>query len=100
MQGNYTTEVQGLGQMQKRRIYPANVIRSDGWKIDGKYYEHHEPVNHKKHYIDPVTGVHSNTIEGTWNAVKKIVPARKKRTTKEGVKPCLLEFMWRHQNIR
>ena len=32
-------------------------------------------VNHPLHYKDPVTGVHTNGIEGTWNGIKlAIVP--------------------------
>ncbi|CAB9530039.1 ankyrin repeat protein [Seminavis robusta] len=53
-------------------------------------------VNHSENYKDPVTGACTNTIEGTWNGVKKRVPARKR--TEEGVKPCLFEFMWRRMN--
>ena len=34
----------------------------------------HYWVNHKKHYVCPFTGHHTNTIEGTWNGVKRKLP--------------------------
>ncbi len=30
----------------------------------------HGTVNHTYNYVDPDTGVHTNTIEGTWNDIK------------------------------
>ena len=70
-------------------ILPGTIIRSDGWSS-------YLTVNHSETFIDPVTGVHTNGIEGTWNGVKQLVPARKR--TWDGIQPCLLEFMWRRQN--
>ena len=31
-------------------------------------------VNHDQHYVDPVTGDHTNKIESSWFAVKRQLP--------------------------
>jgi len=51
----------------------------------------HLMVNHSKHYVDPVSGVHSNTIEGNWNGVKMHIPSRLR--TKDKVNLYLTRFM-------
>ena len=30
----------------------------------------HKTVNHSKHFVDPVTGVHTQNIEAYWSSVK------------------------------
>lgn len=34
----------------------------------------HSTVNHEKNFKDPVTGTHTNTIEGRWFCVKRSLP--------------------------
>jgi len=86
----------------KKHILPGSIIRSDGHpsykKLDeilGHCYEH-EVVVHDHNLVDPVTGVHTNTIEGTWNGVKINVPVR--QPAEKHVIGHLHEFMWRRQN--
>ena len=49
-------------------VAPGTTIISDCWraysKIDrlGKQYRH-QTVNHDLHFVDPMTGAHTNTIE-------------------------------------
>ena len=39
----------------------------------------HQTVNHSEHFIDPITGVHTQAIEGLWPKVKATVPRRNDR---------------------
>ena len=54
-------------------------------------------MNHSKYFKDPVTGIHTNTIEGNWNSLKFQIPARNRAEDK--IEPFLLEYVWRRQNI-
>ena len=77
----------------------GTIFCSDGWKAYVKLSEKvdledtmHFAVNHTNNYVDPDTGAHTQTIEGTWNLCKKFLPSF-------GVKPEFLDsylstFMW------
>ena len=54
-------------------------------------------MNHSLYFVDPETGVHTNTIEGNWTGVKMMTPPRNR--TKDKIETYLLEFIWRRQNI-
>ena len=53
----------------------------------------HKTVNHKKHFVDPTSGAHSQSVECNWRHSKRSLPEL-------GVKPKYLDyylktFMWR-----
>ncbi len=86
----------------KAHIKPGSIIRSDFWKAYDiipfeKGFDYvHEKVNHSKHYVDPETAVHTNTIEGTWHGIKRQTPVR--RRNRKDIQRCLFEFIWRRRN--
>ena len=57
----------------KEFIQPGTTILTDMWKsyinLDSHGYIHHD-VNHSRSFVDPSTGAHTNTIEGTWTHAK------------------------------
>ncbi len=55
----------------------------------------HSTVNHSECFVDPNSGAHTNTIEGTWSGMKVKVPRRHR--TEEMITPHLLEFVWRRK---
>ena len=86
----------------QRNVVPGSRIWSDEWAayngLIAAGYQH-ETVNHSRHFVHPITGVHTNNIEARWAACK----ATMKRCY--GVPRHLLpgyldEYMWRARHPR
>ncbi|GFV43747.1 DDE_Tnp_IS1595 domain-containing protein [Trichonephila clavipes] len=60
----------------KEWVLPGSTIVSDCWKaykcLSDEGFKHLE-VNHNVCFIDPDTGSHTNSIEGTWSAIKRFL---------------------------
>lgn len=83
-----------------RRVAPGSIVHSDLWKaykaIPSAAHLEHRTVNHSRHFVDPDTGVHTNTIEGTWHGLKVGIPKRARHSGK--IENHISEFIWRRQN--
>ncbi|KAG1257440.1 hypothetical protein G6F65_015915 [Rhizopus arrhizus] len=55
-----------------------------------------QTVNHSKAFRDPKTGACTNTIEGTWNGIKRGVTSRHRTASMMPWK--LVEFIWRRKH--
>jgi len=84
---------------------PGTIIHSDEWRAYRNIHERlrfeHRTVNHSLHFVDPVSGVHTQAIESYWSRQKLRIKEMK------GIKTHLLpeylsEFMWKdlHFNDR
>ena len=82
-----------------QHVLEGTIIYTDMWAsyrdLEALGFRH-STVNHSLYFRHPETGVHTNTIEGTWNGVKMFI-ARRNRTV-EGVNDHLEEFIWRRRN--
>jgi transposase-like protein len=89
-----------LEDVIRRYVRPGSIIHTDMWRgysqlgSDGIFS--HSVVNHSENFKDPVTGVHTNTIEGTWNGLKMQIKPRNR--TKGEIEYHLWEFIWRKVN--
>ena len=54
-------------------------------------------MNHSQNFVDPVSGAHANSIEGTWTHVKNRVLRRGGRRTEASLDADLTLFMWLRQ---
>jgi hypothetical protein len=91
---------QTLKEVIEDHVVPGSIIYTDCW---GGYRPEdlleigmvHDTVNHSLHYVDPITGVHTNTIEGTWSAMKW--DTNKRHRTQEYIGDNLFYFIWRRR---
>lgn len=85
----------------KKYILPGTTILSDCWKayssIESEGYQH-LTVNHSIEFKNKETGACTNTIESTWNAVKKSLP--KTGTVKSLYDSYLIEYCIRKKYLQ
>lgn len=83
----------------KKYVKKGTTIYTDLWKgynnLKNIGYKH-MTVNHSKNFKDPITGVHTNTIEGTWNGLKQSIIPRHRN--KKDILLFLKEYQWRKKN--
>jgi len=84
------------------RILPGSIVYSDLWKAYDCLTEKtgllHETVNHSENFKDPITGVHTNTIESTWSAFKRSIEPR--RRTPGTIDDEIEVFIWRRKHAQ
>jgi hypothetical protein len=82
-----------------RHVLAGSIVHTDLWRgyagLTDALAVQHRTVNHSQNFVSP-EGVHTNTIEGTWNGIKFIVPARNR--TVVGMTEYLPEIIWRRIN--
>ena len=84
----------------REHVALGTTIITDKWKaycnLDNHGYVHLD-VNHSENFVDPGTGAHTNSIEGTWNHVKNRSQRTGGRRTVENLAADLTSFMWLRQ---
>ncbi|KAI4293388.1 hypothetical protein PAPHI01_2662 [Pancytospora philotis] len=81
-----------------RFVHAGSRMRSDKWRGyigAAELFAAHKTVNYSLHFKDPITGVHTNTIEGNWAVVKAQTPIRSR--TRSLAWLYLLRFMLRRE---
>jgi transposase-like protein len=83
-----------------RYVHPGSIVYTDCWRgyegIKRELGMMHFTVNHSEYFRDPVTGVHTNTIEGTWNGLKICINSRNR--VRDGIEAHMGEFQWRREH--
>lgn len=77
-------------------VEPNSIIYTDMWRGYAGLESHsftHCTVNHSTNFVDPMTGVHTQTIEANWSGLKQTIP--KKYRNAKHVSFYLLLFMFR-----
>lgn len=86
----------------KQWVLPGTTVLTDGWKaywnLNDHGYVHHD-VKHCRNFVDPATGTHTNTIEGTWTHAKQAVGLRRGgRRSIDALELDLTLYMWMKQH--
>ena len=91
--------IKNIDKIINKYVKKGTTIYTDKWKgynnLKNIGYKH-LTVNHKKNFKDPITGVHTNSIESLWNHLKQSIPLRNRN--KKYILLHLREFQWRKRN--
>jgi transposase-like protein len=94
-----TRDTDNIDMIIEKYVKKGTTIYTDLWKgynnLKNIGYKH-KTVNHSKNFKDPITGVHTNTIEGTWNGLKQSIIPRNRN--KKDIILYLMEYQWRKRN--
>ena len=89
-----------LSGIIRGHVLPGTTIITDKWKgyvnLSQDGYIHFD-VNHSRNFVDPVTGAHTNSVEGMWTHAKHKTMRRGGRRSEDSLALDLTEFMWRKQ---
>ena len=82
----------------QQHTLPYTTIHTDEWAAYGRItslpnISAHSVVNHSLHFVDPVTGVHTNNVESYGNRVKTKLE-QKMGCHRHQLPSYLDEFMW------
>jgi transposase-like protein len=84
-------------------VIPGSIIHTDCWKgyrsadLQNAGMAH-DTVNHTYTYVDPISGVHTQCIEGTWSAMKRGSSFPNGQRTKLAINRNLMMYIWRKKN--
>ncbi|MGL5707973.1 MAG: transposase [Aeromonas sp.] len=72
-------DTETLKRVIRENVLPNTIIYTDCWAgynfLDSSEYIH-MTVNHKEHFIDPVSGANTQLIENSWSVFKKSLRSR------------------------
>jgi transposase-like protein len=95
-----TRDATSLRNVIEEHVLPGSIIHTDCWKgynfLDESSAYTHRTVNHSRGFKDPVSGIHTNSIEGTWASIKAMIPKRCRSNRALGDR--LDVVIWRRQN--
>jgi transposase-like protein len=90
-----------LADIITTHVAPGSIIHTDCWKgysfLSNIDEITHKTVNHSRFFKDPDTGVHSNTIEGTWEKVKSSISKRYRCSG--ALENHLMCFIWKYSTV-
>ena len=85
----------------QQHILPGTTVLSDEWRSYSRIPTlgmADETVDHSLNFVDPLTGAHTQEIESTWAATKKMMRKKGVMGTSVELFPTYLqEYLWRNR---
>lgn len=95
-------DAETIADVLRDHVLPGSIVHTDCWRgyvhITEDNAVVHRTVNHSMYFVNPETGVHTNSIEGKWAALKRKITLRGR--VKETLPEYLFEQIWRIRNKR
>ena len=85
----------------QQHVAPGTTIITDCWRAYNRLSSLgyiHLTVNHSRQFVDPVTGAHTNGVEGTWTHAKRATLRRGGRRSPDSLDADLSAFAWMRQH--
>ena len=83
----------------QRKVQPGSIVHRDQWaayrQLQRRLGLQHGTVNHSLHFVDSVTGVHTQNAESNWCTAKEKFKKMKRNTNPDFLLEYLQEFTWR-----
>ena len=88
-----------LVEVIRQHVLPGTTVNTDLWRGYNTLCDYgyvHNTVNHSRSFVNPVSGTHTNSIEGAWSGLKQHLAPQQR--TQEDMHNRLGEYLWRRQN--
>lgn len=81
----------------EKHVIEGTEVHTDEWKAYGSLKDKyvHKTVNHSEHFVDPESGAHTQTIEGSWKNLKYELIRR--GFDRENLAMHLCEYLWHRE---
>lgn len=95
-------DIEQLWEAVNMWVVPGSRMVTDEWRAYRQVAERlgvvsvHDRVNHRENFVDPVTGAHTNNIEGLWSVLKRWMRRRGLNTGRRANAELYVgEFLWK-----
>jgi transposase-like protein len=91
-----------LNDVISTHVAEGSIVYTDCWRgysgVTTLPGIEHYTVNHSRNFVNPITGVCTNTVEGVNSGLKRKIAVRNR--VRDGIEGHLGEYVWRKKNSK